>query len=129
MSISAYLLSKGIENKIVDPKGLPGDTAFRNIVDNAALENPDVIGITCCATEIFEIKKLCREIKKRVPGTRIVLGGPHPTYRPDDFIRAEVDFDYIIRGEGEISFYKLTEALRKKEDPKSVDGLCIKTEK
>jgi len=123
MSISSFLTSKGIDNDIIDIKKLSGDVAFNEIVKKVKQIDPDIIGVTCCATEIFEIKKLCSEIKSLLPSSKIVLGGPHPTYRPEDFVRADVNFDYIVIGEGEKTLYELVVAIKENKSIDCVRGL------
>jgi len=72
---------------------------------------PDLIGITCQTALFYNTLDLAKKIKKLFPKAPIVVGGAHPTYRPDDFFENSV-IDVIVKGEGEktllelISYYK-----------------------
>lgn len=71
--------------------------------------DPDVFGIyfnTPNYNNALECCKIAKKLKKIVVG-----GGPHATVAPDDLI-ATGYVDYVITGEGEISFLELLENLR-----------------
>lgn len=99
MHLSSCLTERGIDNEIIDIK--QEKHPFLATTEQLTALNPKVVGITCCATEIFEVKDLCDWIGKHLPDSEIVLGGPHPTSKPQHFVDVGVDFDYIVIGEGE----------------------------
>lgn len=71
---------------------------------------PDLIGFSCYIWNIEMISKLCVLIKKILPETKIMLGGPEVTYTPDKII-ASIPCDYVISGEGEQATLLLISAL------------------
>lgn len=128
MLISSYLTSKNVNNEIVDIKSISAsqEEAFQATIEKMRSYKPDLVGIGCCATEIFEIKRICIQVREALPDCIIVLGGPHPTYQPQDFIKSETPFDFIVIGEGEITLYDLATAIREGRDVDQVKGICYK---
>lgn len=78
----------------------------------------DLIGMTCNSNMVKSTLSLCRIAKRN--GVRTVCGGFHPTLMPD--MIKEPDIDFIVRGEGEITFRELVNGL----DPKRILGLSYK---
>jgi len=70
---------------------------FKKYLKNFKL---DVIGITCQTALFYNTLDLAKKIKKILPKVPIIVGGTHPTYRPDDFFESS-DIDVVVRGEGE----------------------------
>lgn len=64
---------------------------------------PDIAAFSCYIWNIEIVKRVINSLKKVLPETVIVLGGPEVTYNPVYF----PDCDIIIRGEGEYTFNKL----------------------
>ncbi|HKD99440.1 MAG TPA: radical SAM protein, partial [Planctomycetota bacterium] len=72
---------------------------------------PDVIGLTAMTYEAGCLHSLAAEMKKRLPGVVIVAGGPHPSVAADDVMK-DTNVDFCVRGEGEITFPALLDAIR-----------------
>jgi len=88
-----------------------------SIVEEVLSYNPKIIGIGTYIWNALEVKKIVEIIKKVSPKIYIVLGGPEVSYLP-----LRVDFkgaDFIIAGEGEISFYELSKKLLNGNIPKN----------
>ena len=80
-----------------------------SIVENILLKNPKIVGIGVYIWNALQVKKIVDILKAVIPHVKIVLGGPEVSYLP-----LRVDFsnaDFIIQGEGEISFYHLCKSL------------------
>ena len=60
-------------------------------------------GVQTCALPIY-LKKVC-------PNSLIVLGGPEVSFDPQDLMKNHLSIDYIVVGEGEITFKELLEHL------------------
>ncbi len=77
---------------------------------------PKIIGIGVYIWNALDVHNLIEIIKKISPETKIVLGGPEVSHKP---FRINWQYaDYIIQGEGEISFYQLCKNLLSKTEPK-----------
>jgi len=116
--ISSYLESKGIDSKIIDMNAEQGDAETQ--VEKIK-EKPDIIGITSMTSTIMNAYEIARLLKLKFPDTKIVFGGVHPTVLPEDVLSYNF-IDYVIRGEGEYSFYKLV----KGDDIKTIHGLSYR---
>lgn len=70
-------------------------------------EKPDFIGFSCYIWNIGLVEKLCVELKKVLPKTRLWLGGPEVSYDAEERLHKEVSIDGIMIGEGEETFLEL----------------------
>ena len=77
----------------------------QSIAEEILHQQPQVIGISVYIWNATEVRELIEIIKKIRPKTTIILGGPEAGHIPHrvDFSKA----DYIIKGEGDVAFYKL----------------------
>jgi len=108
-SISAYAKSKGYADiMLVDTRKLTGWPDFGQKIKE---RSPDVVGITLMSSDFNNAMKAVSIIKEASPHTIIVAGGVHPTVAPDE-VAANKKIDYIITGEGEISFVNLLDNIR-----------------
>ena len=91
MSVASYLKDGGYPSSIViNPQ--------KNIKTLAEMK-PDFIGLSVFAPTAEWAVNTAGELKRQLPGTRIVFGGPHPTFFPD--IVEHPDVDIVCQGEGE----------------------------
>ncbi len=74
-----------------------------------------------CATEHSMCLGIVRELKARVPGRPVIVGGYHSTFVPGDFIGAGADF--VVLGEGERRLPALLDHLDGRGDLTAIDGL------
>jgi radical SAM superfamily enzyme YgiQ (UPF0313 family) len=80
------------------------------IVEALAQREPWLVGFTCYLWNIERTLWIARELKRRCPGTRIVLGGPEIT--SDNAWVLDTDaYDFAVIGEGEQTFTNLLLAL------------------
>ena len=85
------------------------NSSIQTIAEQILEKNPKIIGIATYIWNAFDVGELVKIIKKVSPKTIIVLGGPEVSYTP---LRVNFDMaDYIICGEGEVSFYNLCKEL------------------
>lgn len=68
---------------------------------------PDIVGITCYTPEYFEVLKLAKKIKEFDKDIKIIVGGIHPTFYPEDFTYKKSPFDFAVQGEGEVTLLEL----------------------
>ncbi len=80
----------------------------------------DLVGISIVTNTAFPSYRMAQKIRAR--GIPVVLGGPHPTFEPEEALQYG---DYVLRGEGEESLIKLIENLNRRGDLRQVDGLCF----
>lgn len=104
--IGAYLKKYSYDVDLVDLRELQD---WDQVRAEMKYRLPDVFGVhfnTPNYNNALECCKMAKELKKIV-----VAGGPHASVAPDDLITTGY-VDYVIIGEGEISFLELLENLR-----------------
>jgi len=93
----------------------------QTLAEKILMYEPKIIGIGVYIWNVEDVRDLIEVIKKISPKTKIVLGGPEASHQP--FRVNFDDADYIIQGEGEISFYELCRDLL---DDKVIEPNIIK---
>jgi anaerobic magnesium-protoporphyrin IX monomethyl ester cyclase len=66
-------------------------------------QKPDIVGVSMHTLDFDCGIECCRRVKKIFPQVKTVAGGIHPTIDPDSCINSGF-VDYVLRGEGEITF-------------------------
>ncbi|QFT88504.1 coproporphyrinogen III oxidase [Bacillus sp. THAF10] len=97
-----------------------------NIVSDLIQQKPDVIGFSCYIWNIEETIKVISMLKKINPHLVIVLGGPEVTYDVSYWLERLKDVDFIVLGEGEITFKQLLKELEGDGDFSSISGLAYR---
>ena len=120
--LSSYLKNRGHESRIID--GLNLDYSTSEILDKCA--GSDIVGINCLSAYFLEVIELSRQLKKR--GFTVVIGGPHASALPEMTLEA-TRADYIIVGEGELTFWELIECLKHNKPTENIPGLLTKKDK
>jgi len=82
--------------------------------------DPDIVGITAMTPTIQSTLLSARAAKKACPETKVVVGGPHPTFMDKEILNEESTVDVIVRGEGEQTFSELAQ---RNFDPRSLQGI------
>lgn len=92
--------------------------------------SPELVGITCSFTKRFaNVLDVAKTVKKINPDIKVIIGGAHPSAMPEVAITYK-EIDYVIIGEGEESFLRLTDHLCKKRGVlKDIDGIAYKDNK
>jgi len=105
--ISACLKKAHHEVALIDLRKLSGWEEYQQILVGL---NPDVVGITMMSCD-FNPAVRCAELAHEVlPGVKVIVGGPHPSIMPDEVASCK-DFDYIVKGEGEITFTEILNSI------------------
>lgn len=99
------------------------DPSF-NIVSDLYQKKPDIIGFSCYIWNIEETIRVIHMIKKVSPNTKIVLGGPEVSYDVHDWLHRIKEIDFIIMGEGELSFKQLLHYFHGKLNLDEVPGIA-----
>ncbi len=88
--------------------------------------SPEMVGISCPFTAQLENTiHSVRLFRKIVADCYIVIGGPHATVAPEDFLDEGLA-DIVVRGEGESIISKLVECLEKKHSLDEISGISWK---
>jgi len=91
----------------------------QTIAEKILEKKPKIIGIGVYIWNAIDVHNLIEVLKKVSPKTKIVLGGPEVSHQP---FRVNFDkADFIVQGEGEISFYELClDILKNRDNPKII---------
>lgn len=89
---------------------------------------PDIIGIGCIFSGAFKhLKMIANQVKRRFPDIPIAIGGVHPTIFAREILGNYSDIDYVIIGEGELSFLQLVECLAENKGfLETIDGIAFR---
>ncbi len=71
---------------------------------------PDLVAFGCTTGFHRKYHEVAREIRRRLPGIPIACGGAHATFFPEDFDDRDY-IDYLVKGEADLAFPELLEAL------------------
>lgn len=82
-----------------------------NIVSDLFKRKPDVIGFSCYIWNMEETIKVVNMLKKIMPETAIVLGGPEVSYDTAYWMDRIKNVDFIVMGDGEETFHHLLQEL------------------
>lgn len=88
---------------------------WQELEDRFHALDPDVVGLTMRSCDTNMDREIARRIKQIKPDVVTVVGGVHVSIAPEA-VQQEQVYDYVIAGEGEISFVKLIQALERKEE-------------
>ena len=123
--LAAYARNKisGLEFEVLDceVEGLD----YRQIEERVRNSKPDLVGITAPTPPMKHVYKISEIIKGIYPDTPVVAGGIHPTVLPKRTMEEGGDIDFVVVGEGEITFFELITALKNgRNDFSDITGLC-----
>ncbi|MCK4783243.1 MAG: methyltransferase domain-containing protein [Desulfobacteraceae bacterium] len=76
--------------------------------------NPDVVGLSMRSCDMNMVAEIANRFKNINQDVKIVVGGIHVSIDPE-FVQRNNNYDYIIAGEGEVSFVEFIQALEKGE--------------
>jgi len=78
--------------------------------------NPELVGLTAMTLTLVDVVKTAELVKKVLPHTPVVAGGPHAAIYPTETARLE-SVDYVIQGEAERSIVHLADILDSQKEP------------
>lgn len=99
---------------------------YDDITDIISKSNPDVVGIQINTFSIIDALTVAKLIKTLNNKIFVVAGGPHVNLFPEQTISFN-EIDYLVCGEGEISFTQLLHALEGREKIEDIKGLVYKS--
>jgi len=87
---------------------------------------PDAAGFSVNVCSFHSTLFFAREIKKKLPSLKTIIGGPPYMVSDDAKLLEEPAFDFLIRGEGEETFAELLACLSNGKDLNSCKGIAYK---
>ena len=86
--------------------------------------SPDLIGFSVMSNNYLSALGLARAVKS-LTSVPIIMGGTHPSIFPEDILKEEC-VDFVIRGEGEITFIDFLKHYQKTKVYENIQGLSYK---
>lgn len=117
--VAAYLRKNNYEVKLLELGMLSGWQDFIEILNDY---NPRIVGLSAMTPEVNSAYQAAEIVKRTLRDVPVALGGPHATVCAEDAI-ANPHIDYAVRGEGEITFLELCNALLNSGDTSQVEGV------
>lgn len=127
MNHGLAILSSALEKRshrvnLIDLRRLTGWRHYCRTVKETVGE---VVGITMMSVDFNPANKAAKKVKEVKPKTKVVVGGPHPSLCPEELEQLEY-IDYIVKGEGEITFPKLLDDFAAGRNiPKVIQGQSL----
>ncbi len=129
--LAGYLRQQGVSCEIIDSAlsshVVPAMRRPALVAEAIAARKPRVVCFSASHTELAEVVLIHRLLKAKLGARQgiSIVGGPQPTYRPEDFLNN--DFDFVCIGEGEKTLCEFVgEAVRTHQNWQTVRGLVWK---
>jgi radical SAM superfamily enzyme YgiQ (UPF0313 family) len=112
---------KGLELKAIDGY----QEEFTKIPAMIKEFKPDVLGVSFTTQAATGAYSIIEHIRRELPDTFIVSGGPHPTLLPAEVLERSKT-DVVVVGEGEETFLELLKALKENGDVDNIAGTVVR---
>jgi radical SAM superfamily enzyme YgiQ (UPF0313 family) len=89
---------------------------------------PDVVGLSVMTFQRKTALSLAALIRRLRPTVRLVAGGYDPSLAPESYEAADSGIDFIVRGEGDLTFRELLRALEGQGSLRDIAGLSYRGE-
>jgi radical SAM superfamily enzyme YgiQ (UPF0313 family) len=106
LSIGTVISEAGYSVKLIDFNHYRGN--FRH---DLLLWQPRIVGIGGTTPSRMQSFSIARKVKESLPGTITVYGGVNATFTAREVLEKIPEIDFVIMGEGEISFKILCDSL------------------
>jgi anaerobic magnesium-protoporphyrin IX monomethyl ester cyclase len=126
LSIAAYLENNGIETRVVEP--FAEKLNWRRLLLTIKNEKPHIVGISSLTHNAYYAMALAKLVKDINKDIVTIVGGRHFTAVSEDTFAICQDIDYIVIGEGEVTFLELVKNIalnREKKDMLKTKGLAF----
>jgi len=87
---------------------------------------PDLVGLSVMTFQRHTALRIVELIRRLRPAARVVVGGYDASLAPDAYAESSSGVDFIVRGEGELTFRELVRALERRADLAAVAGLSFR---
>ncbi|MGH7264893.1 MAG: B12-binding domain-containing radical SAM protein, partial [Candidatus Rokuibacteriota bacterium] len=88
---------------------------------------PDLVGLSVMTFQRKTALRVVEVIRALRPEARVVVGGYDPSLAPDVYTAPAAGVDFIVRGEGELTFRELVTAVARGAGLEGIRGLSYRT--
>ena len=124
--IAGELLKYGHQVKIYD--AMTKNHRLEEIAANIVRYKPDIVATTAYTSTMPAAAEVLAAAKQVLGEVTTVIGGVHPTFCYEEILGKYTFIDYVVRGEGEVTFRELVNALQAKELPYNIEGLAYRSQ-
>ena len=123
--IAAYLREKGFDIELLDAnqkKTIDNDKIIDYVLDGEF----DIVGISIIGPNVYKTMDIAKRIKHRNKDIKIVVGGHHASAAHQEILKDFPFVDFVVRGEGEVTFYELVKSLKEKTSLEKIPGISYR---
>jgi radical SAM superfamily enzyme YgiQ (UPF0313 family)/glycosyltransferase involved in cell wall biosynthesis/ADP-heptose:LPS heptosyltransferase/predicted O-methyltransferase YrrM len=99
--------------------------AIQQLPEIISFFQPEIVGMTCSTFNRGNVRKICVWLHKHHPHIKIILGGVHVSFFAEQALR-DYGADFVVIGEGELTFRDLCNALDKDMPLASIKGIAFR---
>jgi radical SAM superfamily enzyme YgiQ (UPF0313 family) len=110
-----------VADLVLAQRDVPG--TLQRLLDTT---RPDLVGLSVMTFQRRTALQVIEFLRARRPGVPVVVGGYDPSLAPDVYAAAGSGVDYIVRGEGDVSFRELLRVLERGAEPAGVPGVSYR---
>lgn len=122
--IASYLRERNYDVSILEVKDLDDPKNYKKLLDG----NFDVVGFTTTCITMKLVLKMAQILKNHNSSVITICGGHMATFGGENILRDHSQIDYMIFGEGEITFYEFLKCIEEKRDISKVKGLMYRVD-
>lgn len=93
------------------------------IISDLLLRKPEILAFSVYIWSLNRTLEVAGAVKAALPETVIMLGGPEVSYNSEWIMQNHEYIDFIIRGEGEITFTEITKSLLSDAEVNGLAGI------
>lgn len=123
--IASYLRSKKYEVSIIEVANLENADEYKELLEGGF----DVVGFTTTCITLKAVLQMAQIIKDHNNSILTVCGGHMATFSGYEILQIYSQVDYIIFGEGEITFFELVQCIETKGNFADIKGIMYKENK
>jgi len=120
--VSNPLLENGFKVTLVDGRFEDFKAKIMDLKEDLLL-----CGVSCLIPQVGGGIDFSRFVKSVDPNIRVVWGGWHASIYPDQTVTNPA-VDFVVRGEGEVTFLQLCQRLRNQESIQGLEGVTYKAD-
>lgn len=103
-----------------------GKAIYEECAEGILEESPHLVGLSAQCTTYPAVIQICRNIKKKNPDVKVVIGGHNASFVDRLTLQRYPFVDCIVRGEGEITFQELVAAYDSGRSEERIAGVTYR---
>ncbi|MBE9516424.1 MAG: B12-binding domain-containing radical SAM protein [Proteobacteria bacterium] len=124
LHLAAEVREHGYEASIIESDIF--DYSPKAVAEKIIKQAPAYVGITLFTVGVWNAVTIAKLIKKALPNTIIIVGGPHISSMGSETIERFKEFDYAVNGEGEKTLMELLTAIENGTPMNEVPGILFR---